>query len=142
KYARAVQIDIDHPPFPAVDTKVVLTVDSDHPIIMNVAPDKTTGNPMAATKPETSLMLFSFFIVIGTAKIIGTDLTKIARPVQKALLTWPIEDTEIIRKQIAIESNVPHIPEMIIVKGENNQNESTQNPAEPGFLDDTYEYSR
>jgi len=80
--------------------------------------------------------------VIGTAKIIGTDLTKIARPVQKALLTWPIEDTEIIRKQIAIESNMPHIPEMIIVKGENNQNESTQNPAEPGFLDDTYEYSR
>jgi len=47
-----------------------------------------------------------------------------------------------MRKQIAIESNMPQIPEMIIVKGENNQNESTQNPAEPGFLDDTYEYSR
>jgi hypothetical protein len=70
----------------AVDARVVLTVDSGHPIMANVATDKMTGNPMVATKADTSLMLLRLLIVIGAAKIIGTDLTKMARPVQIALL--------------------------------------------------------
>jgi hypothetical protein len=41
-----------------------------------------------------------------------------------------------------MESNMPQIPERIIVKGENSQNDNTQNPPSPGFLDDTYEYNR
>ena len=45
-------------------------------------------------------------------------------------------------KQIAMPSNMPHMPEMIIVKGENSHRESTQKEAEPGFLWYTYENIR
>ena len=121
--------------------RVALTVESRHLVRTKITMDKTAGNPIVKAKLDTSLRLFRFFTVRGAAKIIGMDLTKIARLAQRTLLTRPIEDTERIRKQIAIESNMPQIAEIIIVNGENSQNDSTQNP-DCGFLDLTYEYRR
>ena len=67
----------------------------------------------------------------------GIDFTKTANPVQTPFLNWPTDITESTRKQIAIESNIPQTLEIIIVNGENNQNERAQSPVDPGFLAET-----
>jgi hypothetical protein len=64
-----------------------------------------------------------------------------AQPIHRERLTSPSETAEIMRKQIARESNIPQIPERIMVKGENNQKERTHLAAD-GLLADTYENSR
>jgi hypothetical protein len=130
---------MDHHPFAAADFKVTLIVERGHPITVNVNADNTAGIPTAASNTPAS---FQRLIVSGAAYMTGIDLANIASPVQILFLIWQLDIIERRTKDIASESNIPQIPERIIVKGENNQNERTQRAIGPSFLDDTYWYSR
>jgi hypothetical protein len=56
----------------------------------------------------------------------GIDLANVPKPAQNALFKWRVVMMEIITNAMARESNIPQIPDRIMVNGQSIQKRKTQ----------------